>query len=260
MLIISNRGNISGPNILLQNTPDYIDSTIKQGYNVKIDLWYQNGKCYLGNSGPKTEIEWHWLIDNADYLWIKCATTETFSFLLENGKALNFFYNGLDPITLTSKGIAWSNPKNTHTENTIVSDTDQIDGVLGVCSDVVAKWSKQLAICFYGESGLPKKSIIKNHKENMIDLLESMGYHLEYYGVKALIPKENDLKYNKIYKFKGLRSHLKDSGKTMDETSEIHIKSIYEMIGSHPYDTAFFIKWDQILTKEEIKTHIDSLT
>ena len=28
------------------------------------------------------------------------------------------------------------------------------------------------------------------------------------------------------------------------------------MIGSHPYETAFFIRWDQTLTKEEIKNHI----
>jgi hypothetical protein len=255
MLLISNKGNTTGTNILLQNTPGYIDSTIKQGYNVKIDLWYQNNKCYLGSDGPKIEIEWKWLIDNASSLWVKCASTETFSFLLENGKALNFFYNDQDPIAITSKGIAWSF-NNNFTKNTIVYDTDQIDGVLGVCSDYVSKWSKQVAICFYGESGLPKSKIIKNHKQNMIDVLESMGYHIEYYGVKALIPNENDLEYNKIYNFKELRSYLKDSSKTVDDVSELHIKSIYEMIGTHPYDTAFFIKWDQILTNEEIELHI----
>ena len=47
MLLISNRGNINGPNSLLENTPDYIDSTIDQGYNVKIDLWYIHDKCFL---------------------------------------------------------------------------------------------------------------------------------------------------------------------------------------------------------------------
>ena len=47
MLLISNRGNINGPNSLLENTPDYIDSTIDQGYNVKIDLWYIHDKCFF---------------------------------------------------------------------------------------------------------------------------------------------------------------------------------------------------------------------
>ena len=173
MLLISNQGNISGANPLLSNTPDYIESTLNKGYNVKIDLWYHNDKCFLGEDGPKVEIEWQWLIEHAEYLWIKCANSKTFSFLLENDKSFNFFYNKEDAITMTSKGVPWSNYDNDYTSNTIVCDTDQIEGVLGVCSDDVSKWSRQIALCFYGESGLPKKSTIKNHKENMIDVFKN---------------------------------------------------------------------------------------
>ena len=75
MLLISNRGNINGPNSLLENTPDYIDSTIDQGYNVKIDLWYIHDKCFLGQDGPKNEVSWEWIIKNADYLWVNCMNT-----------------------------------------------------------------------------------------------------------------------------------------------------------------------------------------
>lgn len=255
MLLISNKGNISGPNSHLENTPDYIDSTIEQGYNVKIDLWYIHNKCFLGQDGPKTEVSWEWIIKNAEYLWVNCMNISTFSFLLENAKPLNFFYNKLDQVTLTSQGFAWSN-NNEHTKGTIVCDTDDIDDVLGLCSDHVAKWSKQVAICFYGDAGLPNKKTIRNHKDNMITTLESMGYHLEYYGAKQLNPKENDLKFNKIYNFKGLRSHLADNDKESEELEKVHIASIYEMIGSHPYETAFFIRWDQTLTDTEIINHI----
>ena len=254
MLLIANRGNISGSNPTLENTPDYIDSVINQGYNAKVDLWYHNNKLFLGTKEPKTEIEWDWLKRNTDYLWINCMTVSTLSFLLEDGKAFNFFYNTTDPITLTSKGFPWSNTDQ-HTSGTITYNTDIIDGVLGVCNDHVDKWSKQIAICFYGDSGLPNKRTIKNHKTILIDVLEDLGYHLEYYGSKALNLKENDHNFNKIYNFKGLRSHLvKD--KEVEEMEELHIKSIYEMIGSHPYETAFFIRWDQTLTKEEINNHI----
>lgn len=256
MILISNRGNISGCNPLLENTPDYIDSAIKLGYNVKIDLWYRDSKFFLGVEAPETEISWDWITDNLEYLWIQSMDTETFSFLLENGKALNFFYNKNDMITFTSKGFAWSNSGNKHTSNMIVCNTDKTDGLFGMCSDDVYKWSKQIAVCFYGDAGLPKKRVIKNHKEKMIDPLEEMGYHLEYYGVKTLNIKENDLEYNKIYNFKGLRSQLADHNKTTDQVDQDHIKSIYEMIGSHPYETAFFIRWDQKLTTEEIQDHI----
>ena len=31
------------------------------------------------------------------------------------------------------------------------------------------------------------------------------------------------------------------------------------MIGSHPYETAFFVRWDQILTDNEIIEHIKNI-
>ena len=86
MLLISNKGNITGPNVLLENTPDYIDFAIQQGYNVKIDFWCHNNKFFLGTNGPKTQIDWDWLTNTKrlEYLWINCMDTQTFSFLLEN--------------------------------------------------------------------------------------------------------------------------------------------------------------------------------
>ena len=78
MILISNRGNISGCNPLLENTPDYIDSAIKLGYNVKIDLWYRDSKFFLGVEAPETEISWDWITDNLEYLWIQSMDTETF--------------------------------------------------------------------------------------------------------------------------------------------------------------------------------------
>jgi|TARA_B110000305_G_scaffold153468_1_gene170120 hypothetical protein len=261
MLLISDKGNISGYNSL-ENTQEYIQSTIDQGYNVKIDLWYRDNKCYLGTDSPDTEIEWSWLLQNSDYLWVKCSDTETFSFLLENGKSLNFFYNKNDIVTLTSKGVPWTYSGNKHIKGTmthIQNVNSPIDGVLGICSDHVSKWSKQIAVCFYGDTGLSKNDVIINHKNTLIDRLEAMGFHLEYYGSKLLNPSENDLEYGKIYKFKGLRSHLTDSSKSVTEMEEKHIKSIYEMIGSHPYETAFFVRWDQILTDNEIIEHIKNI-
>jgi hypothetical protein len=83
-----------------------------------------------------------------------------------------------------------------------------------------------------------------------------MGFHLEYYGSKKLNYKENDLKYNEIYKFRGLKSHLIDSSKSLEESDTIHIKSIYEMFGATVYETIFFVKWDQELKEQEIKDHI----
>ena len=261
MLLISNKGNIEGENIDLENTPDYIESAINQGYNVKIDLKYEKDKLYLGENTSDVEVEWSWLLKWSDYLWINCRDTKTLSFFLENGKSFNFFYNVLDTVSMTSKGFAWS-VENPYPKGTIVYDIDNdlnpID-VLGVCSNWVSKWSKQIAICFYGDTGLPKKEILDNHKEKLIKPLESLGYYLEYYGSKVLDLNENDYKYNEIYNFKGLRSHVSNSDKNVEELEIQHITSIYEMIGSHPYETVFFIRWDQELIESEIQEHIKTI-
>lgn len=257
MLLISNKGNTNGSIPHLENTIEHVDNALSLGYNVKIDIWYHNKKLFLGQDGPKNEITWPWLIKNADYFWLNCMNVNTFSFLVENGKSLNFFYNTEDDVTITSKGIPWSSGK-TPIKGTMTCDESNISGSLGLCSDRVQNWQKQIAICFYGESGLPSKKTIKNHKTNLIDVLESMGYYLEYYGSKMLNTNENDHKYNKIYNFKGLRSHVLNK-ETQDELTEKHIESIYEMIGPHPYETAFFIEWNQVINMEEILDHINNI-
>ena len=38
--IISHRGNLNGPNLLLENNPDYIIAASKHCY-VEIDVWYK---------------------------------------------------------------------------------------------------------------------------------------------------------------------------------------------------------------------------
>jgi glycerophosphoryl diester phosphodiesterase len=46
MLLISHRGNISGPQPKLENTVAYIEQAINQGFDVEIDVWFQDGKFF----------------------------------------------------------------------------------------------------------------------------------------------------------------------------------------------------------------------
>ena len=39
MILISHRGNITGPNKEMENKPEYIEKTLKMGYDVEIDVW-----------------------------------------------------------------------------------------------------------------------------------------------------------------------------------------------------------------------------
>ena len=54
--IISHRGNLIGPNLLLENNPDYILSAVSMGFDVEVDVWYDDGyfledKMTLTNHG-----------------------------------------------------------------------------------------------------------------------------------------------------------------------------------------------------------------
>jgi len=49
MILISHRGNVSGPNPKMENSPLFIQSALEQGFNVEIDVWYKDKKFYLGH-------------------------------------------------------------------------------------------------------------------------------------------------------------------------------------------------------------------
>ena len=52
-ILISHRGNIDGEFHELENNPTYIESAIKLGYDVEIDVWYINGKLHRINGPAK---------------------------------------------------------------------------------------------------------------------------------------------------------------------------------------------------------------
>ena len=57
--LISHRGNISGPNISLENDPTYILEALSLGYDCEVDVWLVKKELYLGHDEPtyKTSIE-----------------------------------------------------------------------------------------------------------------------------------------------------------------------------------------------------------
>ena len=56
MIKISHRGNLFGPNLKLENSPDYVVEAIRSGYDVEIDFWVVDDKLFLGHDSPQYEI------------------------------------------------------------------------------------------------------------------------------------------------------------------------------------------------------------
>ena len=142
--LIAHRGNINGRKIEEENKPEYIDLAISEGYDVEIDVWFQNGEWYLGHDKPETEIDVRWLLDREEKLWIHCKNMGA---LMEVKKyCLHYFWHENDEFTLTSKNYVWAFPTSINKQGTISVlpeiHSQKVDGCKGVCSDFVQNYKK----------------------------------------------------------------------------------------------------------------------
>ena len=143
VVLIAHRGNISGKNPELENTPAYIEAAIKQGYDVEIDVWYIDGKFYLGHDGPEIETTLKYL-DN-DSFWCHCKNIEALCELINT--SVHCFFHQNDDVTLTSKRLLWVFPGKVLVPGSIcvmpeLGYDGDISSCAGICSDVISEYKK----------------------------------------------------------------------------------------------------------------------
>jgi len=119
MKIISHRGNLDGPNLSVENSPQQIEKCLKLGFECEIDLRTREGKLFLGHDICQYEIELAWLLRNSSALWIHCKDSESLSLLNRLDERLNFFWHESDKHTITSKGLIWNYPGGPITNDSI---------------------------------------------------------------------------------------------------------------------------------------------
>lgn len=145
MILISHRGNINGRILEAENKPDYIDDTIRLGYEVEIDMWWINGKTYLGHDEPQYEVNDEWLGKRIDKLWIHCKNIELLNWI--RSTSLHYFWHETDTITLTSKNYIWAYPGKQPIIGSIAVmpelNQENIFDCIGVCSDFIENYKKQ---------------------------------------------------------------------------------------------------------------------
>lgn len=144
MILISHRGNISGPDPSKENKPSYISNAINTGFDVEIDVWLKNNKFYLGHDEPQYDVPFEWFVNNHTRLWIHCKNIDALQKLNEldkGGSHLNFFWHENDKATLTSKGYIWAYPgvkcKNAITVMPEIENIKNVQDYKGVCSDYI---------------------------------------------------------------------------------------------------------------------------
>lgn len=146
MKLISHRGNINGKNIPLENTSEYIESALKLGYDVEIDVWLLDNdpQLYLGHDGPEHKIELKWLLERKNKLWIHCKNFNSLTMLLKYKNELQLFYHEKENYTILSNGFIWAHDINNVDSKCIIPLLSKKDveswtptEVYGVCSDYI---------------------------------------------------------------------------------------------------------------------------
>jgi len=146
MILISHRGNINGPRPDMENKPSYILQAIQLGFDCEIDVWFTEGKFYLGHDEPQYDFPISLIENYYNKLWIHCKDMASLTKLNEidnTGTKLNYFGHDKDLGVLTSKGYIWSTQPFDRGILVMpeVTNLDPIEGTKGVCSDHIAKYA-----------------------------------------------------------------------------------------------------------------------
>ena len=141
-ILISHRGNVSGPNPNKENHPDYIRKTLKSNYNVEIDVWYIDETWFLGHDKPQHEVNFDFLLN--PYLWIHAKNGDALFELLKHHEITSFWHTDEDWV-LTSDREIWTYPgKKLYSDSICVLPELGYDGDItkcrGICSDFIENY------------------------------------------------------------------------------------------------------------------------
>jgi hypothetical protein len=117
MKIISHRGNLTGPNPERENTVEAIEEALKLGFPVEFDIWYNEGKYWLGHDKPQYETNVEKFFDWSEMndIYIHCKNVLALQMLMKDSvyhdpKIHSFFHDIDDCIMLDNFNI-WVHPK-----------------------------------------------------------------------------------------------------------------------------------------------------
>jgi 3-deoxy-D-manno-octulosonate 8-phosphate phosphatase (KDO 8-P phosphatase) len=105
MKLIAHRGNISGSQASLENDPTYLEHAMEIGYDVEMDVWFQQDAYYTGHDKPTYKIDKNFLKNSK--IWVHCKDEKTF-YNLSKYVDINCFLQEGDKVAITTKGFLWN--------------------------------------------------------------------------------------------------------------------------------------------------------
>lgn len=143
MLIISHRGNVTGPNSKFENQPFYIQDALAMNVDVEVDVWNIDNIWYLGHDNPEYPTTMNFL--NNDKLWCHAKNSDAL-FKLKQNNVKNYFWHRNDDFTLTSSGYIWTYPNRDICSESILvinyrANISEFIGY-GICTDYTSDFLK----------------------------------------------------------------------------------------------------------------------
>ena len=140
MYLISHRGNLNGVIEDRENSPQYINEALEKGYDVEVDVRFENNQFFLGHDLNQYKIDEKFLIN--EKIWCHAKTSKALN-ALEKINA-HYFWHQEDDYTITNKGFFWTYPGKKLLTNSICvlpekSNYDKIS-CKGVCSDFIERY------------------------------------------------------------------------------------------------------------------------
>jgi hypothetical protein len=149
MLFISHRGNLIEPNPLLENHPTYIQNALDIGVDVEVDIWFDNGKFYLGHDKPDRLLPAHFLEN--EHIWFHCKNVEALYTIEQRdffqGSSIKYFWHQEDDVTLTSNKKIWTYPGKLLVPNSIavlpeIATHGDLWSCYGICTDNIYQYKE----------------------------------------------------------------------------------------------------------------------
>lgn len=141
-ILIAHRGNTTVSCPEKENSPEYIDNALQQGYDVEIDVWLIDNTLYLGHDKPQYEVKLEYLQNPK--LWCHAKNINALILLTKHKETIHSFSHNIDDYILTSKGIIWAYPGRPIDSNIVCVMPERanysykdLKNCLGICSDNV---------------------------------------------------------------------------------------------------------------------------
>ena len=137
MKLISHRGNLKGPDTSTENKPSQIMKALAAGYDVEVDVWYQDDQYWLGHDRPQYETSLSFLKNPR--LWCHAKNLKALENMLKYD--VHCFWHQTDDYVLTSKGFIWTYPNKTICSKSVIMCNDKHNFVdlncYAICTDYV---------------------------------------------------------------------------------------------------------------------------